>query len=282
MSIDQHWLTGDEVTQQKSPNTSGTFGDELPDTIVIHFTGGRSATSSANWLCNPKAKASAHVVIGQEGEIIQLVPFDAIAWHAGRSSWAERTGLNKYSIGIELDNPGRLEQRAEGYYTWFGTRVPDALVTQATHRNETEPTYWHAFTEAQINATEALCQLLMDTYSIQWILGHEEISPSRKVDPGPAFPLDKLRNNLLYQDRHHEDAENFDDVKPSLALSIAEVTADLLNIRSAPRGNASKVMPALPKGTQVKVLEHQADWARVTVETEGWVSSPYIKSTEKS
>lgn len=280
MTIEENWLTGDEVTQQESPNTSGAFGDALPDTLVVHFTGGRSATSSANWLCNPKAKASAHVIIGQKGEIIQLVPFDTVAWHAGKSTWEERTGLNKYSIGIELDNPGRLEQRAKGFYTWFGTQVADGLVTHTTHRNETEPTYWQAFSEAQITATEALCELLMDTYSIQWILGHEEISPSRKVDPGPAFPLDKLRNNLLYQDRHHEDAESFDDQIGNQGQS-ATVTADLLNIRSAPRGNAGKVMPALPKGTQVEVLERKGDWARVVVETEGWVSAQYLNKTGK-
>lgn len=263
------------MTHQKSPNTSGAFGDGLPDTVVIHFTGGRSAQSSANWLSDAKAKASAHVIIGKEGEIIQLVPFDTVAWHAGRSSWAERSGLNKYSIGIELDNPGRLEQRAEGYYTWFGTKVDDSLVTQATHRNESAPAYWHAFTEAQISAVETLCSLLIDNYPIQWVLGHEEISLGRKVDPGPAFPLDKIRNNLLYPDRHHDDAQSFNDLTAD-AHQTAVVTADALNVRSAPRGNALKVAPALPKGTEVKVLEHQADWARVRVETEGWVSDQHL------
>lgn len=222
MSISRHWLRGDEVTHQKSPNHSGRFGEELPDTIVIHYTGGRSAESSARWLNQRKAKASAHVIVGKEGEIIQLVRLDTVAWHAGRSSWRERTGLNQYSIGIELDNPGRLERRAEGYYTWYGERVADTLVTEATHRHETQSSYWHAFTSAQIHATEELCDLLIERYSIQWILGHEEISPGRKVDPGPAFPLDKLRNNLLYQDRQHEETESFGDViadKPYSAIT---------------------------------------------------------------
>ena len=278
MTIDQHQLNGEEVSHQHSPNTSGTFGTGLPDTIVIHFTGGRSAASSANWLCDPKAKASAHVIIGKKGEIIQLVPFDTVAWHAGRSAWDGRSGLNHYSIGIELDNPGRLEQRAEGYYTWFGTRVADGLVTQATHRNEAVPTYWQAYTEAQVAVTEQLCDLLIATYPIQWILGHEEISPGRKVDPGPAFPLDKLRNNLLYQDRHHEDAPGFDDLIAAAGPS-AIVTANALNIRTAPRGNAPKVMPPLAKGTEVKVLERQGDWARVVVEREGWAKAAYIDIT---
>ncbi len=278
MRIENNLLTGDKISIQNSPNISGKFSADLPDTIVIHFTGGRSARSSANWLCNPSAKASAHVVIGKEGEIIQLVPFDTIAWHAGRSQWQDRSGLNKYSIGIEIDNAGRLEQREQGYYTWFGTKVADEWVTRAVHRNESLHSYWHAFTEAQISATEQLCILLKEVYSIKTIVGHEEISPGRKVDPGPAFPLDKLRNSLIYNDRQSEDTDAFDDV----LTPTATVTADALNIRSAPKASANKIAPPLAEGTSVTILERRGNWARVSTEIEGWVSSKFLKLNNKS
>lgn len=277
MEIDNHLLTGDQVVQQSTPNTSGKYTAGLPDTLVIHFTGGRSATSSANWLCNPKAKASAHVVIGQQGEIIQLAPFDTITWHAGKSHWEERSGLNKYSIGIEIDNAGRLEKRENGYYTWFGTEVPAHRVVPATHRNETVPTYWHAYTESQISTVEQLCSLLIDTYGIRLILGHEEISPGRKVDPGPAFPLDKLRNTLLYNNRESEDASSFQS-EGETKTKMAYVTASLLNIRSLPTSSANKVAEPLKKGTLLKVIDQKGGWSKVVVETEGWVSSEWLKN----
>jgi len=277
MKIVNHQLSSDRVTQQSSPNIGGKFKAGLPDTIVIHYTGGSSAQSSANWLCDQRAKASAHVVIGTEGEIIQLVSFDTIAWHAGRSIWEGRSGLNQYSIGIEIDNPGQLVQRVNGFYTAFGTKVPDDMVTLATHRNQTEPAYWHAYTATQIATVEALCQLLMDTYPIRTIVGHEEISPGRKVDPGPAYPLDKLRNKLLYQDRSIDQSEANEISSTQPAVTQGYVNANLLNIRSLPAVNGLPVAPPLPRGTLVKVKETQGGWSRVVVETEGWMSSEYLK-----
>jgi len=278
MKVANHTLSGDQVTHQNSPNVGGKFKAGLPDTIVIHYTGGSSAQSSANWLCDQRAKASAHVVIGTEGEIIQLVSFDTIAWHAGRSSWEERSGLNQYSLGIEIDNPGQLVQRVNGFYTSFGTKVPDEMVTLATHRNQTKPTYWHAYTAKQIATVEALCQLLIDTYPIRIIVAHEEISPGRKVDPGPAYPLDTLRNKLLYQDRSEEGQEQAEEIPTTQpAVTQGYVNANLLNIRSLPSVNGLPVAPPLSRGTLVKVKETQGGWSRVVLETEGWVSSEYIK-----
>ena len=87
-------------------------GDQLqPEYLVLHYTASRDAASSIRWFKNSDAQASAHVVIGKDGTVTQMVPFDRIAWHAGVSRWEDRTGLNAYSIGIELDNPGKLRRR---------------------------------------------------------------------------------------------------------------------------------------------------------------------------
>ena len=80
-----------------------------PDMIVVHYTAGSSARTAAEFLAKEEVKASAHLVIGRQGELFQLVPFDTEAWHAGRSSYDGRANLNRYSIGIELDNLGRLQ-----------------------------------------------------------------------------------------------------------------------------------------------------------------------------
>ena len=90
----------------ETPNHSGRFAGDLPDTVVIHYTAGASLKSSASWLTDHRSNASAHLVIGKSGEMIQLAPFNIRTWHAGKSYWKGRNNLNNYSIGIELDNAG--------------------------------------------------------------------------------------------------------------------------------------------------------------------------------
>ena len=91
------------VCRKNSRKLSGS------DMIVVHYTAGTSARTAAEFLAKEEVKASAHLVIGRQGELFQLVPFDTEAWHAGRSCYGGRANLNRYSIGIELDNLGRLQ-----------------------------------------------------------------------------------------------------------------------------------------------------------------------------
>ena len=186
MEIRDHKLV--KVPFVESPNHGDTFSSGQPDTIIIHYTAGSSGKSSIRTLCDPNSKASAHVVVDKDGTITQLVPFNTIAWHAGRSSYNGRTGFNKYSIGIEIDNAGPLTKTGTGYTSWFGRRYPESDVIEAVHRNGTKPGFWHRYEEEQISAVQTLCEALVDTYQITSILGHEEIAPARKQDPGPAFP----------------------------------------------------------------------------------------------
>lgn len=248
------------------------FDNGLPDTIVIHYTAGRSKESSVSALCNPDFRASAHAVVGRDGSITQLVPFNTIAWHAGKSSYQVRTGLNKYSIGIEIDNAGRLTRSAAGYTTWFGKVCPEEEVLEAVHRNESMPSYWHAYTEKQIDSVFDICVALIGTYSISMLLGHEEISPGRKSDPGPAFPLEKLRERVLIRGRAEEGA-----AEPWPRQHHGIVTTFMLNIRSSPERSASKVAPPLLKGAKVEILQESDGWYEVDAHTRGWVKKEYIR-----
>ena len=120
MKITDHRLFKDDDAPYPfvgSPNSSGDLTHEY---LVMHYTAGRSAEESIKWLANAAAKASAHRVIGRDGSITQLVPFNIKAWHAGISSWEGRSGLNSYSIGIELDNAGRLTRHGSKWRAWFG------------------------------------------------------------------------------------------------------------------------------------------------------------------
>ena len=188
-SIEDNKLIGSGVTYQYSSNKSGRFKPSDLNYIIMNYTGGLSTEAAAKWFTNSKARASAHVLIGRNGEVYQIVNFDEIAWHAGVSNWNGLSGLNKYSIGIELVNAGRLQKRGDEY---FGTNGAKIEVNEVFY-DERSKSYWQSYTPMQLDVTRRICELIVSKYQIQEILGHEEISPGRKTDPGPAFPLSDFR-----------------------------------------------------------------------------------------
>lgn len=269
MEIKNDLLQGDKVKLEKSPSHSGEFESGLPDTIIIHYTGG-PAKAAVNTFTNPRTKVSAHLVVARDGSITQLVPFDTIAWHAGKSSYKGRSGFNKFSVGIEIENAGILARSGEVFRSWFGATYDPNEVIEAVHRNQQEAKYWQTYTEEQIETVKEICQLLIDNYDIRHILGHEEIAPRRKTDPGPAFPLDRLRNELLAGDR---DQDQSDETPPEGRVMIKK-----LNIRTQPDGNAPKAALPLVKGTKVRILDEANGWMRVTTEIEGWIFGKYVEA----
>lgn len=181
-SIVNHRLMGDGVVHLACVKNTRKL--EGPDMIVLHYTAGTSAESSSIFLTRPDVSASAHLVIGRKGEVFQLVPFHIEAWHAGKSWYAGRGGLNRYSIGIELDNLGKLRFSGDLFVAECGRVVlPDEVYTDCSGDH---PTYWHCYTERQIRVLQEICSLLEETYPIRDVVGHSVITP-RKIDPGPAL-----------------------------------------------------------------------------------------------
>lgn len=274
MKIRNHRLyddAGNAVTYQASPNKGGALD---PRWLVMHYTAGRNAGSSINWLINPQAKASAHLVIGRDGVITQLVPFNVVAWHAGASSWQGVNGLNQASIGIELDNVGRLEHIAGQWVSPLKIVVPDDQVRVARHRNDppdAAPSGWQTYTEVQIEAAFAVAQALVAHYGLEDIIGHEDIAPGRKSDPGPDFPLAALRGRLYGRQE---------------GAAALFVTTASLNVRSGP-GTEYPVLPGspVPAGTRVEALEQNGVWWKVDVQGEvngvmdlvGWCHGRYLQ-----
>ena len=127
--------------------------------VILHYTGMKSETAAIERLCNPKSKVSSHYFIKKNGEILNLIPDNYIAWHAGKSRWKKKNFLNKNSIGIEIQNPGH------------SFNYPN-------------------FSEKQIVALKKLLRFLMKKYKVlkKNVLGHSDIAPERKKDPGEKFP----------------------------------------------------------------------------------------------
>jgi len=223
------------------------------------------------WLTNPVAEASAHLVIGRDGGITQLVPFDTVAWHAGASSWEGRVGLNHYSIGIEMDNAGRLTRHGDSWRAWFGADYPDGDVIEAVHKNEAEPCGWHLYTPEQIEVVFEVATLLMQEYRLLDMIGHDDIAPRYKSDPGPAFPMQNLRARVL--------GRRADE-------PVIYETTDTLNIRSGPGTEYGALEGSpLPTGTRLVILDRAGVWALVDVQDtieeimdlQGWVHTRYIQ-----
>jgi N-acetylmuramoyl-L-alanine amidase len=136
--------------------------------IVIHYTGMKSENAAIKRLCDNRFRVSAHYFIKKNGEMINLVPDLYVAWHAGKSKWLNYNLLNKNSIGIEIQNPGH-----DNGYKNFSTK--------------------------QLSSLKILLRTLIKKYKIDLknILGHSDIAPERKKDPGEKFPWKNLANHKL-------------------------------------------------------------------------------------
>jgi N-acetylmuramoyl-L-alanine amidase len=149
---------------QPSANHDERKDGRPPDMILLHYTGMASAEAALSRLCSPESKVSSHYVVLENGHIVQCVPEELRAWHAGVSSWAGETDINSRSIGIEIVNPGHE----------FGYRD---------------------FPLRQIAAVISLCKSILTRrgpLSADRILGHSDVAPLRKQDPGEKFPWELL------------------------------------------------------------------------------------------
>ena len=158
-----------KILTNYSPNRSKKArGKEEIKVVIIHYTGMQSEIESIKRLQDPKFKVSCHYLVNRRGMIIQMVKDKYIAWHAGKSKWKKFNNLNKNSIGIELVNKGHK----------FG--------------------YQH-FSKPQIRSLIWLCKKLKKKYLIKTenFLGHSDIAPLRKIDPGEKFPWKILSNHKL-------------------------------------------------------------------------------------
>lgn len=146
-----------------SPNFGARREGMRPDCVILHYTGMETGAAAENWLCASESEVSAHYLVHEDGRVVQMVRESDRAWHAGRSFWRGVTDVNSCSIGIEIVNPGHA----------FGYRP---------------------FPEAQVEAVIALCRGILGRHPIapERVLGHSDVAPGRKIDPGELFPWGRL------------------------------------------------------------------------------------------
>ena len=175
-----------------------------PRAAVLHFTGGADGDGDTNGDRIQDAGSapdvmrerglSAHLVVDRDGTVIQCRSFNNTAGHAGVSRWVDpntgrkHNGCNGFTIGIEIANAGD----DAGAQKW-AIKNAGAKVEKAAHRNEHGLKAWEVFTDAQIGAVTAICKALVEKYNLDDITGHDCIAPERKLDPGPLFPMQAVR-----------------------------------------------------------------------------------------
>ena len=154
----------DHPSPNHEPRPQGT----AVDILVLHYTGMLTGAAALERLCQPDAKVSAHYLVEEDGRILRLVPEELRAWHAGLACWAGKADINDRSIGIELVNPGHE----------FGYR---------------------AFPEAQMAALIDLAEAIRTRHPIPCsrVLGHSDVAPERKQDPGELFDWPRLARHGL-------------------------------------------------------------------------------------
>ena len=153
-----------DIVQHPSPNFGPRRDRLTPHLIVLHYTAMQDAQAALDRLCSPEAEVSAHYLIASDGTVIQMVEEAQRAWHAGVGSWAGQDDINSRSIGIELDNAGT-----------------------------------HPFSEPLMRSLEAMLRQIMPRWGIDpvGVIGHSDMAPGRKVDPGPHFDWTRLARQGL-------------------------------------------------------------------------------------
>ena len=168
--------------------------------VVFHFTGANAFKGTINWFTQSEARSSVHLLISRTGAVVQFASFDERTWHAGASRWTSPdgtsfVGLNSYSIGISYDNLGEVHKTDKGQFASSDGQVINPRDVECFGESSSE-NCWQSYTSAQLNVTKGLIGALFAAYGRLPLLGHSEISPGRKTDPGPAFPIEKLRKQF--------------------------------------------------------------------------------------
>lgn len=156
-----------KIVDLPSPNFNDRASGKTPYLIILHYTGMPDTQSALDRLCDSKSEVSAHYTIDEDGTIYHMVDESKRAWHAGKSVWQGETDINSVSIGIEIINGGHEEN-------------------------------FPPFQPIQIESCAALIRDIRTRHTIpaENILGHSDVAPGRKQDPGPRFPWEHLKSLL--------------------------------------------------------------------------------------
>ena len=269
MNIQNNILKKENATEKINISlTANTGGLIDPDYVVIHYTATDTARSAIDWFLNTSNnpdRIAAHIVIDLDGTITQLVPFNRKANHAGTSTWDGVDFFNSHSIGIEIVNPGFVEKLANGSFRRMTgmdknkkpvfktyTAAEAGRIMKINHKHKfwtaNENRHWFKYPDAQLQALYKLCRKLFEIYHPVNAVGHDDISPARKPDPGPAFPWDEFKTNVFGS--------------ANQVGKIFVVNTGGTNMRASFTTSAP-IIKKLPVGFELGLIETNGQWSKV-------------------
>ena len=258
-------------------------GPITPELVVLHDTAGRlAAGNSASYLAKNQAGVSVHFIVERDGSVEQQVPTNRRANHAGRSHYHGRPGVNGFSIGVEIVNPGRMTAAGSGRSAaWFKqTYDNDAYGIVEVETPEHGAGYWMDYTADQLDAIDALLDALFGGIpSLRDVRSHWYVSPGRKVDTNPLFPLEQIRSRVLGREDPSEEAADQASLSAEADQMVQIEASEGLNMRRWPSFNPN-IVAVIPDATPVPVLRRGnfegRDWIKVAYGgREGWVMARY-------
>lgn len=301
MKIERHWLVAESPSEKISKVPTPNYQYQImPKYLMIHYTATDTASSAITWFKQTASQGNsdrvcAHIVLAPDGTITQMAPFNTRCNHAGYSAWDGRTGMNEHAIGIEIVNPGYCEKLGNGSYRRAIANKPDGTPIYKTYPSSEKSRivplkhkhkfwtgkdnqHWFLFTPEQIAAAAKLSKLLIDHYQLSFVVGHDDVSPGRKPDPGPAFPWDEFKSKVFGQP---------DSIGKIFVVS--SLTDGYANFRTQ-AGSGSTVIKKLKTGYEVGLVETYGRWCRVylvndikdvkngkhSIKTEGWVHASLL------
>jgi N-acetylmuramoyl-L-alanine amidase len=218
-----------------SPNHDERPAGVPVDMLILHYTGMKTAAAAIERLRDPAAQVSSHYVVDEDGSVLRLVPEDRRAWHAGVSHWRGHTGLNGRSIGIEIVNPG---------HEWG----------------------YRDFPVLQLAALCDLCLLIVARHGIpaRNVVGHSDVAPDRKDDPGERFDWQALADNGVgLWPRGVPDLGTTGPIRDTAGLRPVRAMLNELGYRVAPEGGLdpalSTVLRAFQRHWRPEAITGQAD-----------------------
>lgn len=234
----------DELIHRECPSPNWNERKLPVSMVVLHYTGMQSAGEALERLCDPAAEVSAHYMIDEDGSVIRLVPEDKRAWHAGRSYWRGITDVNSASIGIEIVNPGHE----------FGYRP---------------------FTEAQMEALIPLLAGIVARHNIEPcnVVGHSDVAPARKMDPGELFDWELLARYGLAMPTPRPRIRLLHENAGAFFLSLERFGYDVADGRAAVAAFQRRFRPRMIDGEldgEVGALLFELLLARDAAEGDDW------------
>jgi N-acetylmuramoyl-L-alanine amidase len=266
-SIQNNKLVSNDNSIIYKSTTKKSAGTNKTQYIVIHFTAGASFEADLEQLSTSNAQVSCHLLIGRDGKVAQVGNFKDILWHAGVSEWDGINGLNQYSIGIELANPGAMDVvDSNTVKTWWGKTYSiknDGIILAKHPYTGSSQKGWLPYTDIQLKTLENVVDAIKTEYNIKEVIGHEQIAPKRKNDPGIGAIFSKEELIKLNNKPNNS----------NITIKV-KTNGGNLNIRKGPGTNYS-VIKTVPNNTILISSGMENNYYKLI--PDGYVSASFVE-----